>query len=85
MERKRSSSFCHRLNSFSLEPMILKKGFLRKKGIIFYNKRLVKLDVKGVLTYYDPKNLDVVRGEVDLKNPDITIKFSGKQKDTIEI
>ena len=39
MERKRSSSFCLRTGSTQLEPMTMKQGTLRKKGIIFYNKR----------------------------------------------
>lgn len=45
------------------------QGILKKKGIIFYNNRLVVLDVKGILRYYDPKNLNVARGEIDLNSP----------------
>lgn len=40
----------------------MKQGILKKKGIIFYNNRLLKLNVKGVLTYYDPRNLELIRG-----------------------
>ena len=63
----------------------MKSGIMKKKGLIFYNNRLVRLSVKGILTYYDPKNLDFVRGEVDLKSRYVAVKVTGKGKDQIEI
>ncbi len=53
--------------------------------MIFYNNRLVQLNVKGILTYYDPKNLDQIKGEMDLKNRHVSVKITGKSKDLIEI
>ena len=38
-----------------------------------------------MLRYYDPKNLNLVRGEINLKSPSVTFKFLGKTKDTFEI
>lgn len=61
------------------------QGILKKKGIIFYNNRLVRLDVKGILTYYDPKNLNIKRGEIDLNNSNVIVKLTGKMKDHLEI
>jgi hypothetical protein len=84
VERRRSSSF----NEKSIKPsasLLMKSGLMKKKGIFFYNIRLVQLNVKGILTYYDPKNLEVVRGEIDLKNRNIIVKLTGKAKDYIEI
>ena len=39
------------------EDFIVKKGVLKKKGLIFFNNRLVILNLKGVLSYFDLKNL----------------------------
>lgn len=61
------------------------QGVLKKKGIIFYNNRLLILDVKGILKYYDPKNLSIVRGEIDLNASHVSIKLTGKLRDTLEI
>jgi len=43
-ERKRSSSFIQ-----SPGDLIIKKGILKKKGMFFYNSRLVSLNAKGIL------------------------------------
>lgn len=48
--------------------MILKKGILKKKGLLFYNNRMVTLSARGILTYSDPKNLNQVKGSIDLNS-----------------
>jgi hypothetical protein len=58
--------------------MVVKRGIMKKKGIIFYNNRLLILDAKGILTYYDPKNLDYIRGKIDIKNPNVIVRYIGK-------
>jgi len=63
----------------------MKKGMMKKKGIIFYNNRLVILNAKGILSYFDPKNLSVPRGEIDLKNSNVIVKLTGKTRDHLEI
>jgi len=40
VDRKRSSSF-HDSVSFKTKHLIVKKGIMKKKGIIFYNSRFV--------------------------------------------
>lgn len=60
-DRKRSSSFNENL-SLKNKSLIVKKGIMKKKGLLFYNNRVVQLNVKGILSYYDPKNLTVPRG-----------------------
>jgi hypothetical protein len=37
------------------------------------------------LTYSDPKNLNYVRGEIDLKDKAVSAKIHGKSKDNLEI
>ena len=37
---------------------ILKTGLLKKKGLLFYNNRILTLNSRGILTYTDPKNVD---------------------------
>jgi hypothetical protein len=58
---------------------------MKKKGIIFYNNRVVSLNVKGIFTYYDPKNMTVPRGEIDLKSEYVIVKLTGKGRDHLEI
>jgi hypothetical protein len=43
------------------------EGYLRKKGLIFNNKRLVKLYENGTFEYYEPTNL---------KKPKVSIKIN---------
>ena len=60
--------------------MILKTGMLKKKGIIFYNNRLVSLSVRGLLSYYDPKQRDMShpKGIIDLNHKNVIVKFNAK-------
>jgi hypothetical protein len=44
------------------QPLLIKEGYLRKKGIIFNNKRLLRLHSDGRFEYYDPNNLEIPRG-----------------------
>ena len=93
--RKRSSSFqeLRLTKAKSHQPKqegendlpILKQGLLKKKGILFYNNRTVTLNAYGILQYTDPKNLDKVRGEIDLKERTIIAKMPAKTRDQIEI
>jgi len=53
---------------------ILKTGLLKKKGLLFYNNRILTLNSRGILTYTDPKNVDQVRGYIDLKHKDVRVK-----------
>eukprot|EP00347_Sterkiella_histriomuscorum_P004693 403359467 len=87
-DRKRSSSFNDSLSSRDQpeeDIIILKRGQLKKKGLFFYNNRIVTLNALGILTYTDPKNLNQVRGHIDLKDQSITTKIYGKMKDQFEI
>ncbi|CDW71498.1 phosphoinositide-dependent protein kinase i [Stylonychia lemnae] len=64
---------------------ILKTGLVKKKGLLFYNNRILTLNAKGILSYTDPKNLDQIRGYIDLKNKGIFVKILGKSRNHIEI
>jgi hypothetical protein len=65
--------------------MILIKSLLKKKGLLFYNNRMVALSARGILTYFDPKNQSQVKGFIDLNSNQVIVKFTGKQKDHLEI
>ena len=65
--------------------MVLKRGLLRKKGILFYNSRLVTLSIRGILTYYDPKNTTLPRGTIDLNSEQVFVKLDGRHRDQLEI
>lgn len=58
---------------------------LKKKGLFFYNNRILSLNAKGILTYYDPKCQDIPKSEIDLNNGDVIVKLIGKIKDQLEI
>ena len=69
LEKRRRSSFqgslfAHRDHTSA--PLIIMSGILRKKGLIFYNNRFLTLNAKGILNYYDPKNLTLPKGVIDL-------------------
>lgn len=68
MDRKRSSSLQDSRSSKNAEQMIMKRGMLKKKGLLFYNNRLVTLSMRGMLNYYDPKNISVSKGTIDLNS-----------------
>lgn len=83
-DRRKSLSF----NENSLkkfEALIIKEGNLKKKGLFFYNIRLVKLNAIGILSYYDPKQTDIVKSQIDLKTKEVIVKLTGKLKDHLEI
>jgi hypothetical protein len=65
--------------------MILKKGMLKKKGLLFYNSRLVTLSIRGTLRYYDPKNMSLAKGTIDLNSNLVFVKFGGRSGDHLEI
>ena len=45
-------------------------GVLRKKGLIFWNKRFVILNSEGLLQYFDVKQQkSAARATIDLTNP----------------
>ena len=45
-------------------------GVLRKKGLIFWNKRFVILNSEGLLQYFDVKHQNsAARATIDLTNP----------------
>lgn len=46
----------------------LRKGTLRKKGLILWNEREVKIDDEGILTYYHFEKPDNPKGNIDLKH-----------------
>jgi hypothetical protein len=83
-ERKRSASFCQN-DSLKSKGLILKRGMLKKKGLFFYNNRILTLNARGILTYYDPKCQDIPKSEIDLKNGNVIVKLIGKIKDQLEI
>ena len=45
-------------------------GVLRKKGLIFWNKRFVTLNSEGLFQYFDVKQQNsAARATIDLTNP----------------
>lgn len=46
----------------------LRTGILRKKGLILWNEREVKIDSEGILTYYHFEKPDLPKGNIDLKH-----------------
>ncbi len=47
---------------------MLLKGILRKKGIIFYNERMVTINEAGVLNYYHFDKPELPKASIDLKS-----------------
>lgn len=84
LDRKRSSSFDENL-SMKQKNLVVKKGLLKKKGLFFYNNRVASLNVKGIFSYFDPKNLEDPKGEIDLKHSSVIVKLTGRSKDYLEI
>ena len=84
IKRNRSSSLGELEKSFSSNDensmILIKSGILKKKGIIFYNNRVVTLSAKGLLTYYDTKNTKKPRGSINFNDPGIRVShiISGK-------
>jgi hypothetical protein len=64
--------------------MDLKRGILKKKGLIFYNDRLVCLNAKGIFAYYDPKS-KTPKLETDLNLVNVSAKLGGSKKDQLEL
>jgi hypothetical protein len=87
LDRKRSSSFSGiAFPRDHTDCLVLKSGLLKKKGIIFYNNRMVSVNARGILTYYDPKNMSQPRGMIDLSSQSTIVKLNGgKLKYHIEI
>jgi hypothetical protein len=49
---------------------LVMSGVLKKKGLIFWNKRYVTLDSAGIVQYFDVKQQDsAARATIDLMNP----------------
>ena len=85
-DRKRSSSFHDSLRKKGqADCLVIKKGCLKKKGLLFYNNRLLTLTAGGLLTYSDPKILNQVKGSIDLNDMHTIVKFTGKQREQLEI
>ena len=61
----------------------LRTGTLRKKGLILWNEREVKIDAEGILTYYHFEKPDIPKGNIDLKHHtvhQIRILYAGRHK-----
>ena len=54
------------LEESKLVDNILMRGTLRKKGLIFLNERIVTIDSKGILRYFNCDKPGIVKGSVDL-------------------
>lgn len=80
--RRRSSSYQKVSES---DGVIIKRGLLKKKGLIFFNNRIVQITTKGILSYSDPKNPEAVKSRLDLTESGTTVKLSGRFDDTLEI
>jgi hypothetical protein len=85
-----SSNNCnHRLSSSqqlnqmeeTKEPKLLKEGYLRKKGLIFNNKRLVRLYENGIFEYYSPSNLKKPKGSFQINQTKILAHQSKNKVD----
>lgn len=84
LRKKRSSSLNEDLSNRSLSAtsdsqVLVYSGTLLKKGIIFYNTRFVTINVKGLLQYYDPKNLIRSRAQIELADK-FTVAFIRRKK-----
>ena len=51
---------------------------MKKKGLLFYNNRLVTLDQFGIFKYYDPKVMNKAKCVINLHDKNVIIKVSGK-------
>lgn len=81
-----SSNCNHRLSSSqnleeSKEPKLLKEGYLRKKGLIFNNKRFVRLYENGIFEYFEPANLIKPKGSFQINQIKILASRSAKKVD----
>jgi folate-dependent tRNA-U54 methylase TrmFO/GidA len=50
-------------------------GILRKKGLFFLNERVVKLNSKGEILYYDLDKPTVVKEKINLRHLNIAPRF----------
>ena len=89
MSVNNSSNNCnHRLSSSLLlnqeeskePPKLLKEGYLRKKGLIFNNKRFLRLYENGIFEYFDPANLNKPKGSFQINKIKIIIHQSKNNK-----
>lgn len=67
------------------DGVIIKRGLLKKKGLIFFNNRIVQITTKGILSYSDPKNPEIVKSKLNLTESGTTVKLLGRFDDTLEI
>jgi hypothetical protein len=63
----------------------LEAGILKKKGLVFWNKRHVTLDNQGLLKYYDTKNRLNPRATIDLTSPFTHILYKTSKTETIKV
>lgn len=65
---------------------LVMSGVLKKKGIIFWNKRYVTLDSAGIVQYFDVKQQDsAARATIDLTNPLTHILYRMKGTQTLKL
>ena len=58
--RTRSMSCSHSCKSG--KGIHIKSGIVKKKGLLFYNDRMLVLDLSGTLSYYDLKKSQAPKG-----------------------
>lgn len=54
---------------------IIMEGYLRKKGIFFWNERLVRITDDGVLSYYDAAKPQQAKKQMNLKHVSTGVKI----------
>lgn len=68
------------------KPVVLLRGTLRKKGLIFLNERHVTISRTGILSYYSVDNHYEVRDSVDLTSvqvQSVRFQYTGAQKQSM--
>ena len=61
--------------STKYERSIIIEGYLRKKGIFFWNERIVKITSDGILSYYDIDKPQQAKKQLNLKHISTGIKI----------
>jgi len=52
------------------------EGYLRKKGIFFWNERIVRITSDGILQYFDIEKPGRAKKNIDLKQVSTGIKIN---------
>jgi hypothetical protein len=65
-------------------PIILSKndpktveiqGILRKKGLVFYNERIVRITSQGILSYYEKDKPKLAKVQINLRHIRTSVKI----------